>query len=555
MRDYLAIAAQYVDDILAGEIPACLYIRQACERFQRDLERDDIYLDVEDATRWMRNKEKLKHVAGRQFAGKPFILEPWQVFHDLNVYGWKWVATGLRRFTLVFTKVPRKNGKSTWKATDAIGALTWEKEPGAEVYCGATDKDQAKKVFQPCRLMVNQAKGLKKQYGLEVGKNAITRASDESVLRPIVGKPGDGDFPSLHICDEYHEHKDDSQVSTMANGMGSRDQPLQMIITTAGEDVGGPCYQLESEAIDMLAGIYEDDSFFAMIFGLDINEIESQWDTWEAFQKANPNWHLMNKTVILNQIERARRSPQKQADYKTKKLNIWVGSKAGYFNLLDVQRCRSKELTIDDYIGQDCFAGLDLASRIDIASYAKFFPGTDNLPPAAFIKNYLPERRVQFAENKRYKQWADAGWFTVTEGNLIDYETICKDIENDYKLFNVRQSGIDPHQDTKFVTDMASRNIEIVEFRQITANLSEPMKELEGLITDTGIRLTMCPVLFWAFGNVINKSRLTDLAFPGKQDDTKKIDPVVALIIAIGQSLGFKTNESIWNKIAKEASA
>jgi len=548
-RNYIAIAAKWVDDILSGEIPACLYVRQACERFQRDLERDDIYLDVEDAERWMRNKEKLKHIAGRRYAGKPFVLEPWQIFHDLNVYGWKRKETGLRRFTRVYCKVPRKNGKSTWKATDAIGMLTWEKEPGAEVYCGATDKEQAKKVFQPCRMMLNKAPSLKKQYGLTVQKNAIYRETDESVLKTIIGKPGDGDNPSCHICDEYHEHKDDTQVSTMENGMGSRDQPLQIIITTAGEDVGGPCYQLESEAIDMLAGIYEDDSLFALIFGLDVEEIETSWDTWESFQKANPNWHLMNKTVIMQQIERARRNPTKQADYKTKKLNIWVGSKAGYFNLLDVQRCRSKTLTIEDYAGQDCLIGIDLASRIDIASKAVFFPGGD-LPAAAFIKNYLPEKRVQYAENKRYRQWADAGWLTVTDGNLIDYEVICGDIENDYRSFNVLASGIDPHQDTKFVTDMSNRNIEITEFRQILANMSEPTKELEGLVTDNRILFTMCPVLFWAFGNVVAKKDAKDNVYPRKDADEKKIDPVIALIISVGLWLGFKDNRSLWDEVA-----
>ncbi|TYZ01815.1 terminase large subunit, partial [Klebsiella pneumoniae] len=73
-----------------------------------------------------------------------------------------------------------------------------------------------------------------------------------SVFAPVIGDPGDGDSPSCAIIDEYHEHTTDALYTTMTTGMGAREQPMTLIITTAGYDITSPCYEKRTQVVEIL---------------------------------------------------------------------------------------------------------------------------------------------------------------------------------------------------------------------------------------------------------------------------------------------------------------
>src|SRR5690606_4766887 len=160
------------------------------------------------------------------------------------IFGWLRKDDGLRRFRRAMLLVPRKNGKSAWAAAIGLYMLLHDGEFGAEVYSGATTEKQAWEVFNPAKLMAARNEPLKQKYGLTVNASNLHVLANGSKFEPLIGKPGDGSSPSCAIIDEYHEHDTDDLLGTMQTGMGARQQPLLLVITTAGWNVAGPCYAM-----------------------------------------------------------------------------------------------------------------------------------------------------------------------------------------------------------------------------------------------------------------------------------------------------------------------
>ena len=531
--DYVSVAGKYADAVVKGEISACLYVKQACQRFIDDLDRKDIELNRDIANKWCSFLERIPHVKGK-WASKheKLTLSPWQVFCTVNIFGW--YVGQFRRFRDVYIEVPRKNGKTFYIAGIGIGMLTIDGEHGAEVYCGATSELQAWEVFRPARQICEQLPGLRDKFGIEVNAKTIIRMEDLSRFTPVIGNPGDGASPSCGIADEFHEHKTSDLIDTFQTGMGSRDQPLLLQITTAGADMGGPCYTKRDDVIKILSKAVDDDRIFGIIYTLDEGD---EWDTVEAQIKANPNYGIsVNADFLEGQLKQARRSPSKQAAYKTKHLNMWVGAKAAWMNMLAFQACRKKLLNIDDFKGRPCYIGIDLASKIDIASMAVLFPPDGNDSKySAFIKHYLPEDTID--DVSRYQGFHAGGWLTSTPGNVTDFQYIEEDLKVFKSSYEVVEIPYDPFQATQFSTRMMAEGFPMVEYGATVKNFSEPMKQLEALILKKDIQFEMDPVLMWMFGNVTARLDLKDNIFPNKERPENKIDGVIALIMALSRTM------------------
>lgn len=539
-NSYKQVAINYAKDVIKENIPACEFVKSACNRFLNDLKRvknktDLLEFDDFQAERWCNNLEMLPHVKGKWAAQKQrFKLSPWQVFCTVNIYGF--MINGKRRFREAYIEVPRKNGKTFFVAGLGCGALTWENEFGAEIYCGATTEKQAYEVYTPARNIFLRTEKLRAKYGVEctAKSTAITIPSNGSKFETIIGNPGDGASPSLGIADEFHEHKSSDQVDTLVTGMGAREQPLMIYITTAGADMGGPCYEKRQDIIQILKGTVQDDSIFGIIYTIDESD---QWDTVDAQIKANPNYGISVDQEFLNgQLQQARRSALKQVAYKTKHLNMWVGAKAAWMNMLAFQACRKKDLTLDDYQGCNCYIGIDLASKIDIASMAILFPPeTNNDKWSCFVRHYLPEETI--LNNNRYKAWHAEGWVISTPGNAIDFEYIEDDLKQLAKKHQIIEIPFDPYQATQFSMRMLSEGLPLIEVGATVKNFSEPMKYLEALILEKKILFELDPVLLWMFGNVVAKLDAKDNILPRKERVENKIDGVVAAIMALNRAM------------------
>ena len=538
-KTFLQRAIDYSESITRKQnpYPACEYVIQACNRFLNDLKRHDIELRENESEKWCKFLEMLPHVKGHWAAENlTLVLSDWQIFCTVNIFGFYTKASGRRRFREVYIEVPRKNGKSFYVAALGVGMMTIEVEHGAEVYCGATTEQQAWEIFRPAKQICEALPALRAKFGIEVNAKTLTRMDTGSRFQPVIGKPGDGASPSCGIADEYHEHKDDDLVSTFLTGMGARKQPLMLTITTAGSDMGGPCYEKRDDIIKILKGTVIDDRIFGIIYTIDEAD---EWDTVDAQIKANPNYGVsVDAEFLEGQLAQARRSPIKQVAYKTKHLNQWVGAKAAWMNMLSYQACKKKNLSLDQFKGRRCVIGIDLASKIDIASMAiLFLPDGIDEKYTVFVKHYLPEDVILEGGVTRYKAWHTAGYFESTPGNVIDYGYIEDDLLKLKSDFEIVEVPYDPFQATQFSTRMVAEGFPMVEVGATVKNFSEPMKEIEALTYKKQIQYTDCPILMWMMGNVIAKLDKKDNIFPDKTRPSEKIDGVVALIMAMNRAI------------------
>ncbi len=536
-------AVQYADAIIGNKIPSCEYVKQACRRFIKDLKRKDIYLDQGKAEEWCGFLEKLPHVKGK-WKGTKLKLSDWQIFCTVNIFGW-YLNNSRRRFRSIYIEVGRKNGKSFWFGGIGVGMLAIDGEYGAEIYCGATTEDQAWHVFKPAKMICDLLPKLRKKYGIEVNAKTLSILKDGAIFKPVIGNPGDGGSPSCAIVDEYHEHKTSDMVDTFETGMGARNNPLMLQITTAGSDTGGPCYSKRDDVIQILKGAIEDDTIFGIIYTLDEGD---DWTTVEAQKKANPNYGIsIDPDFLKGQLNQARRSAIKQVAYKTKHLNLWVGAKEAWMNMLAYQACW-KKLNIKDFKGRQCYAALDLSSKIDFACKVLLFPPEDGKKFAVFITHYLPEDRILEGGNTRYKAWHADGWITSTPGNVLDYSYIEDDLIEDKSNFEIIEVPYDPFQAMQFATQMLAEGFPMIGYGATVKNFSEPMKEIEALILKKGIEFQMDPVLMWMFGNVVARLDKKDNIFPNKERAENKIDGVVALIMAMGRYIVNNDKPSIYEE-------
>lgn len=530
-------AHQYAQDVVGGRVLACKWVRLACQRHIDDLERDFGYtFDAELANKACSFIELLPHVKGRWAREKQKLkLEPWQCFIVCSVYGWV-NSDGLRRFRKASVYVPRKNAKSTTAAGIGNEMFAADGEAGAEVYSGASTEAQAWEVFKPAREMVKRTPDLIAAANIDVNAKTLSRPMDMAVFAPVIGKPGDGASPHCAIIDEYHEHKTSDQYDTMLTGMGARDQPLMLVISTAGDDIEGPCYDDWRTVQRILDGTIEDEQHFGVIYTVDEDD---DWTTPEALEKANPNIGVsVSREFLIARQQEAIRNARHQYRFKIKHLNQWVASRSAFYNAEKWRELGDSALSLEGMKGRTCYVGLDLASKVDIAAAALLFAPIADEPWALISRFYCPDGRMDEPEAERYRAWHADDHLIVTDGSKIDIQRIQDDIEelagSDVKIEGV---AYDPWQSAQLATNLERAGLMMVEFRQTVQMMSEPMKESEALILSDGIVHDANPIMDWMVGNVVAKTDAKENVYPRKERDKDKIDGPVALIMALGMAI------------------
>lgn len=526
--------------MIAGKILACKWVRLACERHFRDKKRKDwCYQFVPaKAERVALFIELFPHTKGKWAAkNEPFVLEPWQCFMLLSIFGWVHKSgpkKGKRRFMRAMLVVPRKNGKSDLAARIGLDMFANDGEFGAEVYSGASSEDQAWEVFRPAHHMAERTPAFVEHFGIGVMKSNLHILVNGSRFEPIIGKPGDGASPSCAIIDEYHEHMDDTLFDAMETGMAAREQPLSLVITTAGDNLGGPCYSLLKDLEKILEGTTENDTFWGIVYTIDETDA---WDSDEALRKANPNYGVSVDVDRLQiKQQEAIRNSRKQGVFQTKHLNVWVGARQAFFNIHTWHQCAKSTIQPDQYKGRRLLIGMDLASTKDIAAVVTLFE-LEGGRYATFGRFYIPEAAIENGANEHYSGWAKEGRLIVTDGNMIDYRQIESDILELHSQFGISEIAFDPAYAQMMVQRLGEQGITCVEVRPTVLNFSAPMKHLDGLILSGLVEHDGDPCMTWQMSNVVSKTDQKDNVYPNKERPEAKIDGPVALIMAMNRAM------------------
>lgn len=553
-------AEKYCRDAAAGKIVVSRNVQLACKRHLKDLETAHdrgLYFDPKSAQHALDFFFFLKHSKG-EFAGQSFKLEPWQQFIIYCVFGWK-RAGGLRRFRNAYVFVARKNGKSTFAAGIALYLFFADGEPGAEVYVAATKKDQARIVFKEAERMRKASPALAKR--IQNFRDNMSIPNTASKLEPLGADEDTLDGLNVHgaIIDEYHAHKTDKVYEVIDTATGSRRQPLKFTITTAGDNLEGPCYKQHVYCENVLEGIFVDDSLFCFLAGLDREDVVN-WHVEKNWKKANPNLLISVKIDDLrDKAQTAKNLPSKLAGFLTKHLNVWVqGGGVKLIRGQDWQQCVGypldgidpkilRDQVLAKLVGRRCVAALDLSSKVDLTAYLKLFFPTDTDPlwiviPEFFVPSENVAERVS-KDRVQYDVWIREGFITATDGNVVDYDVIKSRIIADSKLYQIEEIAFDPWNATDIANQLGKAGATMVEFRQGYASMSDPTKNLEVLVKKQKIAHLGNPVLRWNVNNLVTKEDEAGNIKPDKRRKTEKIDGAVALIMALGRAQFSKGDE------------
>lgn len=514
--------------------------------------------------------------------GKPFVLSPFQQFIAGSLFGW-YTVEGHRRFRIAYIETAKGSGKTPFGAGLMLYMLVADGERGAQVYCAAVTKDQAKLAFTDAENMVKVSPHLSDHIDQKVNNLAVLDTG--SFLRPISSEKRGLDGKRVHgaLIDELHEHATPIVTAKMRAGTKNRKNALILEITNSGFDRESVCWSHHEYSRQVLEGLLQNDAWFAYVCHLDACETCaaaghlqpsddcSSCDDWQTegphWLKANPNLGVsLSWQYLREQVREARDIPSQRN--LTRRLNFcqWTQQNTAWIPTEKWAACAVPALQraawLEGLKGRECYIGLDLSDKIDLSSVALIFPrplereadvaaedaiavdcALDVLPYFWMPKNTL-QRRAQ-EDGIPYPEWEKAGHLTATPGDLVDHDAILAFIIEDVStLYKVRGIGFDQAGATAAVTRLQRHFGDelVVEVPQSFRQLSEPSKTFEALIVSNNLSHADNPVMTMCVGNLaIEENRWREIR-PVKISQRKRIDGGVATIDAIKvmQAIGQK---------------
>lgn len=510
-------------------------------------------------------KRYLVHIKG-ELGGKPIDPMQWEQDEILRpLFGWKrW--DGTRRYRQAWIEVPRKNDKTTLAAGISLYLTFADGEPGAEVYAAAADKDQAKICFEIAKAMVESSPDLLERC--EVTRDAIVVARTFSSYKVLSADAFTKHGKNAHgvVVDEVHAQKTRDLIDVLHTSTGSRRQPLEVYITTAGHDKHSIAYEMHDHALRVRKDSSIDEALLVVIYAADPLD---DWKSEATWRKANPGLGQSKKLDYMRaECNRAIQIPGYENTFKRLDLNIWTEQASLWLPMAKWDLCVG---SVADPIelrgrmrGQRCWGGLDLANTIDINAFDLVFtPGEMRVVVLPFF--WIPEERLREREKVDrvpWAQWVKAGLVKVTPGAVSDYDIIRSDIEMLAKLYQIEEIGIDRWNTLQIGTQLENgpaaklaknrnrgRNPPQEKFvlgiGQGFASMTTPCKALEAAVV--GVRLAHGghPVLRWMASNVAAQRDAADNVKPDKEASGEKIDGISALLDGLARALVYQPQASI----------
>jgi phage terminase large subunit-like protein len=542
-QDYVAVARQYVDNVISGAVPACLFVRQACARSVKDLSRQNTpefpyVFDEARAVRVCRFMESLPHIQGA-LAGEHMTLQPWQCWLLCEIFGWLRVGTQARRYRRAYAEMGRGNGKTFLAAGIALYCAFAEGEGGADCIATATCREQARLALDTARQMLQKNEKLAERLGVEVLAHKCEQKRTNSKLHAMPANNSiEGASLHLGILDEVWAARGRTTYDSLSTATAKRSQSLLFCITTAGFDSTGVYFELRNFVERLLSGDATDESFFGVVYTVDADDA---WDDIRSAALANPNWGIsVLPSVVEEEMRRAQQIPSQQATYRSKYLceqTLNVGEEP-YIEPLRVRACYQDKLDESQFAGQPCVIGLDLASRLDLCATVRVHARRDEkkrIHYYAFCKTWLPEASVATSKNAALRGWAARGDLVITPGNLTDLDVVESYMAEEMRTYKVRDIGFDPLQSNQLVSHLQKQfpNVVFGEVQQFAKFLTQGMTELSEACADGRLHFSS-PVLSWCLQNLRGRQVGMGLTYPTRpKDKSLKIDAAVALVMAL----------------------
>ena len=551
--------SNYVAGVLSGDIVAGKLVRFACQRHLADIERSkqedySFYFDESAARESVLFFGQLQHTTG-SYDGEPFMLYPFQQFIVGSLFGWKekeatnhkGKTVHWRRYRRAFVSLARGNGKSP---IGAGATLKWAVmddpiESRAHCFTVATKRDQARIVFDEIKQYVDRCDWIRDR--MQVHQYNISVPSNDSMIRPLSseGKTADGYNPHCICVDELHAWREEHRelFEKLVTALGKRDQPLLLVITTAGSDesdIWQEQYEVAHAVVDPDNNI-NDDRLFVYLAEIDDEDDELDEACWP---KANPllEFGVVKIDHLRTMAIHANRNPLKRNEFRRYHCNKLTTSTLKPITAEMWAACAGE---LPDLRDMYCHAGFDWGWRDDLAALGFVFP-LDQVEIDGEVKNryairadvWMPDHGKRDIKSPPFVGFIANGWLTTTMGESTDVQSIYDCFDARFNEYQIQSMAYDHSNCREFSTKVENEyGTEAISFGQSCGRYNEPLREFINAVRERRIVHDGNELLEWCALNMAIRQDSREYIMPSKKRSMDKIDPICSIVMAFGEAM------------------
>ena len=493
---------EYATSIREGRKIACDELKQTVERFFRDLENPDYWMDYKapefcigiiEKTMCHQQGERLD---GEPLRGKPFLLEPFHKFIIYNLVGFKLAGTKIVRYHEALIYIPRKNIKTSFAASLAWALSLLYRRSGSKMYIASAALMQSMESYNFLAYNI-------RRLGEDSKDGGSVRIVDNHNEHSLSADLGDGSFfiralaanpdsqdslnANIAICDEIHAFKQPKQYNLFKEAMKAYTNKLLIGISTAGDNEQAFLGQRLKYCRKVLDGTVSDEQYFIFVCCAPDGVRDGSVDFTDpvVHEMANPAYGVsIRPEEILNDSLQAQNDPQQRKDFFAKSLNVYTNAMRAYFDV-DEFRASDNEYhwTLDELakLPIDWYGGADLSKLHDLTAAALFghYKGVDIVITHAFFPVVAAHLKAD-QDNIPLFGWAEDGWLTLCNSPTVNHQDVVAwFVDMRRKGFKIRQVGHDRKFCREYFLGMKEAGFKIIDQPQYYYKKSEGFRYIE----------------------------------------------------------------------------